>query len=91
MPDVCAHKNTGAAAVPSTVVRGDAELLASRALLMMNLLTAGMMPLLKTQSLTDSSHPVWYTRYTTCMCCVLQLLKDVRTHLTLLSLPTPPV
>lgn len=64
--------------MPSTVIAGDAELLVSRSLLMLNVLTAGMMPVLKEQSLNPEILPTWYTRYVTCMCCVLQLLKDVR-------------
>ena len=60
------------------VVGGDAELLVSRSLLVMNLVTAGLMPVLKKHSLATDRPPAWYCHYGACMCCVLQLLKDVR-------------
>ena len=59
------------------MLAGDAELLVSRSLMLMNSMTVGMAPLLKKQDITSTTRPGWYKEFLVCSISALKLLKEV--------------
>jgi hypothetical protein len=71
-----------ACAVPSSVLEGNIELLVSRSLLLMNLVSEQLFPILRHHGrIHDSIVAAWYDQYTACSYCVLVHLRNVRSNL----------